>query len=103
MYFENNPKWKTTNYLNITDLLIGFFDFLINYPFQTHVVSIKKGKKINKHKFPHFQQLICVQDPFEIDFNTTRLISQNTYNRIKFEAQKAFVNLIEGDDIKVIF
>lgn len=102
LFWEVDNNWFSKNRSSVGELLAGFFLFVCSYNFEKLMVSIRLGKP---HLKPfHFEAYpIVIEDPFEINFNCSRLISDETLQTIIISCKIAFYRLIFSGDVNSLF
>jgi hypothetical protein len=48
---------------------------------------------VTNQRYGWEENFICVEDPFELDFNLSRLVKQQAFQKILIEFQDAYVKL----------
>ena len=91
---------------NVGKLLVGFFRYYaFTFNFEEDVVSIRKldtiTKKDKKWTNPVEQRnYMCIEDPFETDFNVARTCSEEGLKQIQYEFVRAYHMLCNKSDLK---
>lgn len=111
-YMNLIDKWKqeqqpqsARNHSSLGLLLVGFFRyFALDFDFNKMVVSIRTHQHLTKRTKgwtnPNQQRnFICIEDPFETDYNVGRVVSDRCLEIIKFEFQRAHSILEESSDL----
>jgi len=86
--------------VNLGDILVGFFDFYANFPFDSHQISIlKEGIQLkNPSEFDvrEIQTVMILQDPIEISNNVARNVREGTLRQIQSEFKRSY-QCLSGD------
>jgi DNA polymerase sigma len=101
-YFEVPTNWKSANTETVGQLLAEFFDYYLHFDWDTYAVCIRLGKLVPKSETnfaPSSLKPVVVEDPFEIDFNCTRLVKQHTLLRMKRLMKSAYISLFKQQNI----
>eukprot|EP01027_Heterolobosea_sp_BB2_P022924 GEZU01033829.1.p2 GENE.GEZU01033829.1~~GEZU01033829.1.p2 ORF type:complete len:237 (-),score=64.24 GEZU01033829.1:83-760(-) len=91
------------NKSSVGELLVGFFrHYFKEFDYNKMVVSIRTREHLTKKKKgwtdPNEQRnFICIEDPFETDFNVGRVVSQNCIHDIRYEMWRAYSLLCSSD------
>eukprot|EP01113_Clastostelium_recurvatum_P034954 TRINITY_DN4809_c0_g1_i5.p1 TRINITY_DN4809_c0_g1~~TRINITY_DN4809_c0_g1_i5.p1 ORF type:complete len:717 (-),score=123.88 TRINITY_DN4809_c0_g1_i5:36-2186(-) len=101
--WEMVPTFKSTNRSNLGRLLLGFFYFYgYQFDFENCVVSVRMGlfppprKMVWQHYGWDKDSPLCVEDPFETDFNIGRRIKDDTLLRMVEDFRIAYACLVKG-------
>ncbi|OSD03662.1 hypothetical protein PYCCODRAFT_1408692 [Trametes coccinea BRFM310] len=91
-------RWKSSNTETVAELLIDFFRFYSrDFAYNTGVASIRAGllKKETKgwftddHGTGRERNRLCIEDPFETDFNVARCVTKDGLYTIRGEFMRA--------------
>ncbi|KAH8084883.1 hypothetical protein BXZ70DRAFT_565044 [Cristinia sonorae] len=92
-------RWQSTNTESVAELLVDFFRFYSReFPYNTSVVSIRAGilKKDSKGWLSEAERgtarernRLCIEDPFETDFNVARCVTRDGLYTIRGELMRA--------------
>ncbi|KAI8972547.1 hypothetical protein BD414DRAFT_469165 [Trametes punicea] len=91
-------RWKSANTETVAELLIDFFKFYSrDFAYNTGVASIRAGllKKESKgwlsegHGTGRERNRLCIEDPFETDFNVARCVTKDGLYTIRGEFMRA--------------
>ncbi|KAI9068817.1 hypothetical protein FKP32DRAFT_1560905 [Trametes sanguinea] len=91
-------RWKSSNTETVAELLIDFFRFYSrDFAYNTGVASIRAGllKKETKGWFTddrgtgRERNRLCIEDPFETDFNVARCVTKDGLYTIRGEFMRA--------------
>ncbi|RPD77061.1 hypothetical protein L226DRAFT_602363 [Lentinus tigrinus ALCF2SS1-7] len=93
-------RWKSSNTDTVADLLIDFFKFYSrDFAYNTGVASIRAGllKKEDKgwlsepsdYGTARERNRLCIEDPFETDFNVARCVTKDGLYTIRGEFMRA--------------
>ncbi|TCD59960.1 hypothetical protein EIP91_011011, partial [Steccherinum ochraceum] len=92
-------RWQSTNTESVAELLVDFFKFYSReFPYNSGVVSIRAGgiKKDSKGWFSEAERgsarernRLCIEDPFETDFNVARCVTRDGLYTIRGELMRA--------------
>lgn len=93
-YFDSNTEWKTQNTSSVGELLAGFFYYYSNFDSTKQAVSIRLGRATLKTEINFGKDIFVVEDPFETDFNCTRLVNISTLERMSRCFKQAFVIMV---------
>ncbi|KAI6232963.1 hypothetical protein M3Y99_00956500 [Aphelenchoides fujianensis] len=68
------------NTQSVGELLIGFFDYMCNFPFHSHAISIRQNRVIHRQTLPANTNrfFIFIEEPFDLN-NTARCVTKK-YN-----------------------
>jgi len=80
-------SWRSENKESPGELLIRFFKYFSEFDFKTYAISVRTASALLKSEVSFPSNPVCVEDPFETDFNCARLIgnrildySKNVFN-----------------------
>ncbi|KAH9893946.1 hypothetical protein C8Q73DRAFT_790522 [Cubamyces lactineus] len=91
-------RWKSSNTDTVAELLIDFFKFFSrDFAYNTGVASIRAGllRKDSKgwlsedHGTGRERNRLCIEDPFETDFNVARCVTKDGLYTIRGEFMRA--------------
>ena len=77
------------NTLNTAQLLQGFFNYYGHFDFHSNAVSLLSGKTVSKESLFLQQNLLVVQDPFELSRNVTAAVSSRRLLHLVSSCQAA--------------
>jgi DNA polymerase sigma len=95
-----NPNFTKTNTDSLGRLLIGYFKYYaFDFDFATQVASIRTTTLMTKDEkgwtdVNEQRNYICVEDPFETDFNVGRTLAEECVDILKFEFIRAYDMLV---------
>lgn len=81
-------------------MLIGYFKYYgFDFDFETRVVSIRTTDPMTKENkgwtdVNEQRNYLCVEDPFETDFNVGRTLAEECVDILKFEFIRAYDMLV---------
>ncbi|EMD35083.1 hypothetical protein CERSUDRAFT_54323, partial [Gelatoporia subvermispora B] len=93
-------KWKSSNTETVAELLIGFFKFYSReFAYNIGVASIRDGllakeskgwqSELHERGTPRERNRLCIEDPFETDFNVARCVTRDGLYTIRGEFMRA--------------
>ena len=78
---------------SLTDLLMGFFNHYKSFDYENNVISLFLGRTLNKQatyvNMCKSYKPVCVQDPFEVNFNVCRNITESGLTILKCRSFEA--------------
>jgi len=85
-YHQLPPLARSSD--TISDLLLAFFNHYHSFDYSNNVISIFLGKTLNRKHFivgniVASKKPVCVQDPFELNFNIFRNMSETVLATVK--------------------
>ncbi|EJU00261.1 hypothetical protein DACRYDRAFT_81189 [Dacryopinax primogenitus] len=93
--------WQSANTDGVGELLVDFFKYFSHdFPYNTHVISIRGGllEKTYKgwyepdpraHDLSRDRNRLCIEDPFEISYNVGRTVTKDGLYTIRGEFMRA--------------
>ncbi|OCH91343.1 hypothetical protein OBBRIDRAFT_530088 [Obba rivulosa] len=93
-------KWKSSNTETVAELLIDFFKFYSReFAYNSGVASIRAGllkkdskgwqSELHERGTPRERNRLCIEDPFETDFNVARCVTRDGLYTIRGEFMRA--------------
>eukprot|EP00026_Physarum_polycephalum_P003778 Phypoly_transcript_03792.p1 GENE.Phypoly_transcript_03792~~Phypoly_transcript_03792.p1 ORF type:complete len:737 (+),score=161.50 Phypoly_transcript_03792:38-2248(+) len=103
--FERYHGFKSKNTTPIGVLLLDFFHYYgFLFDFEHDTVSIKMGQDPPPKKSVFsWANPMCVQDPFETDFNLSRNVTLPTLLEILFQFQTAYIDVCNMQDLSLLW
>eukprot|EP01119_Soliformovum_irregulare_P003458 TRINITY_DN1398_c1_g2_i2.p1 TRINITY_DN1398_c1_g2~~TRINITY_DN1398_c1_g2_i2.p1 ORF type:complete len:893 (+),score=270.95 TRINITY_DN1398_c1_g2_i2:84-2681(+) len=102
-FLKEISGWKSENRESLGSLLGGFFLFYGEFDFMKYAVCIRTGRPTLKSETafkacPPNKPMV-IEDPFEIDFNCSRLVKDHNVNRIQGMFKVAYHKLLVENSV----
>ncbi|KAL7299968.1 hypothetical protein TKK_0007284 [Trichogramma kaykai] len=105
--------FQSANRQSLAQLLIGFFDYYVNFNFQNNVIALRKGnvlpanfycKNLSNRKFHSEFKGNClkIEEPFD-KFNSAKSCDKKTLEAVLAAFKESCVKLKTSSDLKSIF
>lgn len=83
-------KWqKLENSDNLSDLLLNFFQYYVNFNFKKESICLRTGCKLNKFN----NSAMFIHNPFNKELNVSKNVNENEVHRIRSSMKIAIANL----------
>ncbi|CAK5271035.1 unnamed protein product [Mycena citricolor] len=83
-------RWHSENTESVAELLIDFFRYYArDFTYNTGVASIRAGLLTSRYHDSRERNRLCIEDPFESDFNVGRCVSKDGIYTIRGEFMRA--------------
>eukprot|EP01114_Cavostelium_apophysatum_P002514 TRINITY_DN12241_c0_g1_i1.p1 TRINITY_DN12241_c0_g1~~TRINITY_DN12241_c0_g1_i1.p1 ORF type:complete len:849 (-),score=183.85 TRINITY_DN12241_c0_g1_i1:76-2601(-) len=98
-FFEVPSGWVSKNKETLGQLLSNFFVFYTNFDFANQNICIRTASPVSKAASIFKTDAIVVEDPFEIDFNVSRLVKKKYLDIMRKTFQRSFMQMHTTQDI----
>lgn len=82
-------NFKSENNGTLSELLMQFFEFLLNFDFASEALTLRSTKRMRKVA----GNPMYIVNPFEIEHNVSKALTSNEMNLFKYETENAIKSL----------